>query len=64
MVLFGSNDLVNWYYIGSSVDIFLRSLVGSPYKYFRIALIGELAPNESISGLSTAFQERLQNKLR
>ena len=64
MVLFGSNDLVNWYYISSSVDVFLRSLVGSPYKYFRIALIGKLAPNESISGLSTAFQERLQNKLR
>ena len=64
MVLFGSNDLVNWYYISSSFDIFLRSLVGSPYKYFRIALIGKLAPNESISGLSTAFQERLQNKLR
>ena len=64
MVLFGSNDLVNWYYISSSVDIFLRSLVGSPYKYFRISLIGKLAPNESISGLSTAFQERLQNKLR
>lgn len=64
IVLFGSNDLVNWYYISSSVDIFLRSLVGSPYKYFRIALIGKLTPNESISGLSTAFQERLQNKLR
>lgn len=64
MVLFGSNDLVNWYYISSSVDIFLRSLVGSPYKYFRIALIGKLAPNESISGLSAEFQERLQNKLR
>ncbi len=64
MVLFGSNDLVNWYYISSSVDVFLRSLVGSPYKYFRVALIGKLAPNESISGLSTAFQERLQNKLR
>ena len=64
IVLFGSNDLVNWYYISSSVDIFLRSLVGSPYKYFRIALIGKLSPNESISGLSTSFQERLQNKLR
>lgn len=64
MVLFGSNDLVNWYYISSSVDIFLRSLVGSPYKCFRIALIGKLAPNESISGLSAEFQERLQNRLR
>lgn len=64
MVLFGSNDLVNWYYIGSSVNMYLRSLVGSPYKYFRIALMGNLATNESISALSTEFQPRLQNKLR
>ena len=64
MVLFGSNDLVNWYYVGSSVNMYLRNLVGSPYKYFRIALMGNLATNESISALSTEFQPRLQNKLR
>lgn len=64
MVLFGSNDLVNWYYVGSSVNIYIRNLVGSPYKYFRIVLMGNLTPNESISALSTEFQPRLQNKLR
>lgn len=64
MVLFGSNDLVNWYYIGSSVNMYLRNIVGSPYKYFRLALMGNLAPKESISALSTEFQSRLQNKLR
>lgn len=64
MVLFGSNDLVNWYYVGSSVNMYLRNLVGSPYKYFRLALMGSLAPKESISALSTEFQSRLQNKLR
>lgn len=63
-VLFGSNDLANWYYIGSSANMFLRNLVGSPYKYFRLALIGSLEPKESISALSTEFQPRLQNKLR
>lgn len=63
-VLFGSNDLVNWYYVGSSVNMYLRNLVGSPYKYFRLALMGSLAPNESISALSIDFQPRLQNKLR
>ena len=63
-VLFGSNDLTNWYYVGSSANMYLRNLVGSPYKYFRIVLIGKLAPNESISALSTEFQPRLQNKLR
>lgn len=64
MVLFGSNDLVNWYYVGSSVNMYLRNLVGSPYKYFRLAIMGNLAPKESISALSTEFQSRLQNKLR
>lgn len=64
MVLFGSNDLVNWYYVGSSANMYLRNLVGSPYKYFRLALMGNLAPKESISALSTEFQPRLQNKLR
>lgn len=64
MVLFGSNDLVNWYYVGSSVNMYLRNIVGSPYKYFRLSLIGNLAPKESISALSTEFQSRLQNKLR
>lgn len=63
-VLFGSNDLVNWYYVGSSVNMYLRNLVGSPYKYFRLALMGSLDPKESISALSTEFQSRLQNKLR
>lgn len=60
MVLFGSNDLVNWYYVGSSVNMYLRNLVGSPYKYFRLAIMGNLAPKESISALSTEFQSRLQ----
>lgn len=64
IVLFGSNDLVNWYYVGSSVNMYLRNIVGSPYKYFRLSLMGNLAPKESISALSTEFQSRLQNKLR
>lgn len=63
-VLFGSNDLTNWYYVGSSVNMYLRNLVGSPYKYFRLSLMGSLEPKESISALSTEFQPRLQNKLR
>ena len=64
MVLFGSNDMVYWYFIGSSTDIFLRNLVGSPYKYFRIILMGNISANESISSISTNFIARLQNKLR
>ena len=64
MILFGSNDLVNWYYVGSSVNMYLINIVGSPYKYFRLALMGNIDTKESISALSTEFQSRLQNKLR
>lgn len=64
MVLYGSNDLFNWFLIKTSVNEYLRGMAGSPYKYFRIALIGSLRSDESISGLSADFQERWQNKLR
>ena len=64
MVLYGSNNLFDWYLIKTSVNEYLRGIAGSPYKYFMVALIGNLATNESISGLSAEFQERLQNKLR
>ena len=64
IVLYGSNNLFDWYLIKTSINKYLRGIAGSPYKYFRVALIGNLATNESISGLSAEFQERLQNKLR
>lgn len=64
MVLYGSNNLFDWYLIKTSINEYLRGMAGSPYKYFRVALIGNLATNESISGLSAEFQERWQNKLR
>lgn len=64
MVLYGSNDLFHWFPIKTSVHKYLRGMAGSPYKYFRIALVGRLSPDESISGISAEFQERLQNKLR
>lgn len=64
IVLYGSNDLFTWFPIKTSVNKYLRGMAGSPYKYFRIAMAGSLSPVESISGLSTDFQERWQNKLR
>ena len=64
MILYGSNDLFYWFPIKTSVNKYLRGMAGSPYKYFRIALIGSLSPDESISGISTDIIERWQNKLR
>lgn len=64
LVLYGSNDLFHWFVVKTSAHKCLRGMAGSPYKYFRIAIVGSLSVDESISGLSAEFQERWQNKLR
>lgn len=63
-VLYASRDLINWHLVWSSKDHFLRGFRGSPYKYFRIALLCNLAQGESISGASVQFTPRLTNKPR
>lgn len=63
-VLFGSRDLINWHMIWSSKDHFLRGFRGTPYKYFRVALLCNLAPGESIFGASVQFTPRLTNQPR
>lgn len=63
-VLYGSRDLHNWFIITSSVDHYLRGFRGTPFKYFRFALIGTLQKYESISGCSISFTPRQTNQLR
>lgn len=63
-ILYGSRDLINWRLIASSKDHYLRGFSGTPYKYFRIALICNLEDKESISGCSIQYIPKLTNKLR
>lgn len=63
-VLYGSRDLFNWHLIWSSKDHYLRGFRGTPYKYFRIALLCKLAPDESIFGASLQFTPRLTDQPR
>lgn len=63
-VLYGSRDLIKWHLVWSSKDHFLRGFRGTPYKYFRIALICNLEANESITGASIQFTPRKTNQLR
>lgn len=63
-VLYGSRDCINYVPITSSTDHTIRSIHGSPYKYFRFAIITELLPGESLSGTSIIFETRQTNKLR
>lgn len=63
-VLYGSRDLYNWHLVWSSKDHYLRGFRGTPYKYFRIALLCNLYPDESIFGASLQFTPRLTNQTR
>ena len=62
--LYGSRDLINWHLVWSSKDHFLRGFRGTPYKYFRVALLCKLSPDESIYGASVQFTPRLNNQPR
>lgn len=63
-ILYGSRDLQNWHLVRSSTDHILRGFSGSPYKYFRIALVTMLRPGESISGASLSVNQKFTNRLR
>lgn len=57
-ILYGSRDMFSWHLVWSSKDHYLRGFRGSPYKYFRIALVCQLEAEESISGATVQFTPR------
>lgn len=63
-VLYGSRDLVNWHLIWSSKDQYMRGFRGTPYKYFRIALLCSLSEDESIYGATMQYETRKTNQPR
>lgn len=63
-VLYGSRDLFNWQMVCSSRDHRLRGFRGTPYKYFRLALLCQLSKDERIYGCTVQFTPRFQNRPR
>lgn len=63
-VLYGSRDLFNWFTVWSSRDHYLRGFSGTPYKYFRVALLCDLASDENLYGCSVQYTQRLTNQSR
>lgn len=64
VALYGSRDLINWFLVYSSKDHFLRGFSGTPYKYFRVAVVSSLNLDESISGCTVQFNEKQTNQPR
>lgn len=63
-VLYGSRDLYHWQLVWSSADHYLRGFAGTPYKYYRIAVIGRLREGDSLYGSSIQFTPRLTDQPR
>lgn len=57
-ILYGSRDMFSWHLVWSSKDHYLRGFRGTPYKYFRIALVCRLKADESITGATIQFTPR------
>jgi hypothetical protein len=63
-ILYASNDLFNWFAVASSTDGMIQALGGTPYKYYKLAVVTKLLNGESLDGFSVDSLERFTNKLR
>ena len=63
-VLYGSNDLIHWHTVWSSVDKIMRGFRGTPYKAFRLALVCKFDKGESIYGCTVVYEPRMANQVR
>lgn len=63
-VLYASNDLDNWAVIWSSANAYLRGFSGSPYKYYRLAVIAKLKKGKCLQGCSVNYDNRLTDQMR
>jgi hypothetical protein len=63
-ILLGSRDLFHWFAVASSKDLYLQGFRGTPYKYFRIVLLLDLAPEESVWGCTVQYEPRFMNRPR
>lgn len=63
-VLYASRDLFNWYPIYSAKGSAMRLFRGTPYKYFRLSIVGEWGRDECLYGLTAQFTPRFTNRPR
>ena len=63
-VLYGSNDLIHWHIVWSSVDKIMRGFRGTPYKAYRLALVCRFDKAESLYGCTVVYEPRMTNQVR
>ena len=63
-ILYGSRDLLEWHVISSSADHILRGISGTPFKYFKVALLCQLDPEEAIFGCTIEYLPKMTDRPR
>lgn len=63
-ILFASRDMLDWFSMMSSKDEDMRGFSGTGFKWFRVGLLLQLQPHESIQGCSIQFDTKYTNRLR
>lgn len=63
-VLYGSNDNTNWFLVWSGNGGYMGGFRGTPYKYYRLAIVKTLRNSECMHGISLQYENRLTNRLR
>lgn len=63
-ILFASRDMMDWFSMMSSKDEDMRGFSGTGFKWFRVGLLLQLQPHESIQGCSIQFDTKYTNRLR
>lgn len=63
-ILYASNDLFHWLPVASSTDEYLRGMSGTPYKYFRIVILGDIEHDESLYGCTVEYSRKLTDQPR
>lgn len=63
-ILFASRDMLDWFSMMSSKDEDMRGFSGTGFKWFRVGLLLQLDPQESIQGCSIQYDTKYTNRLR
>lgn len=64
VIVFASSDGFSYYPIGSAVGQQVSRLQGSPYRYFRIAIISTQNMSKALSTTSVYYTQKWRNKAR
>jgi hypothetical protein len=64
VALFGTRSFDKFHYITSSQDRFIRSVIGSPYKAYIVAIHAKMRYSDALTAMDIEAEEVQTNKIR